>query len=224
MKNPRKENRLMVETPASGNPSTMQRHPLAVQSNASFDVDAVLDNMDTSYPSVAPALSAGISNSPLSATQAPIPIDPEESNYSWMAVNGMGLPAACAASAMSTGSGHSGVLQTEYDASSRIVLFQHSAKMVQRRWANIGRSLGSVAEDAEEEEGGGEGEGGEGGEGEGACHRSSINGRNVGPEDEAEMRNLMDSSVSSEEISGISLEDKMGEGFMREAGNALPSK
>ena len=42
--------------------------------------------------------------------------------------------------------------------------------------------------------------------------------------DEDDMWNLMDSAAPREEIPGISLEDKMGEHFMREAGNLPPYK
>ena len=155
-------------------------------------------------------------NAPQSLIPTPVPdnaSDPHESHYIGTATEEADLPAASATPAPPAGSSNapqpgnaldaeeSSEMLTEEAASSRITLaFTCVEEMVRRRWADIGRNLETIMEDAEED----------------AHDGPSIDDEEEGySADETDMWNLMAPNE------GISLEDKMGEHFMRELGNSL---
>ncbi len=224
---------------SSGNASTDKRHSRAAQPDvvsAPSGGNAATDEMVIPDTGVAPAFPVENSNAPQGLIQPPIPDNTSDSQgirHSGMATEDVHLPAAGATPVLPVGrmnapqhapnpgnaldaaeSNHS-IALTEEAASSRAKLSSGCVEqMTRRRWADIGRNLELeiVMEDAEEDAGDGPSIGDE----EEAYSAEDIN--------EHDMWNLMNSAAPGKETSGISLEDKMGEQFMREAGNSLSYK
>ena len=138
---------------------------------------------------------------------------PQGCRHSGMATEDMDLPATGATPVSPTGSFNT--LQYVWNPGNRSKMLENVTlfkEMVRHRWAGIRHNLETVMEDTEEDAR------------DGPSRDDEEEHYSAEDTDEDDMWNLMDSAAPCEEIPGISLEDKMGEHFMREAGNSLPYK
>ncbi|KAF8678541.1 hypothetical protein AX14_004691 [Amanita brunnescens Koide BX004] len=210
---------------SSHNASIDEHHSRAAQSDAvsapSYGSTAT-DEMVIPVTGTTPTFTVD-SNAPQCLIQAPILANnasiPQGRCHNGMTMEDADLPAAGATPALPVGSfnalqhppnprnmfdaaesNHSGLLE---DATS---LFE---EMVRHQWAGIRHNLETTMEDTEEDA-----HDGSSMDDEEECYSA----------DENDMWNLTDSAAPREEISGISLEDKLGEHCMREAGSRTLSE
>lgn len=206
---------------SSRNASTDEHHSRAAQSDAvsapSYG-SAATDQMVIPVTGATPTFTVD-SNALQCLIQAPILANnasiPQGRRHNGMTMEDADLPAAGATPASPVGSfnalQHPPNPRNVFDAAesnhSRLLedatsLFE---EMVRHRWAGIRHNLETTMEDTEEDA-----HDGSSMDDEEECYSA----------DENDMWNLTDSAAPREEISGISLEDKLGEHFMREAGNS----
>ena len=224
------KNRAKAKAISSSNASARAHHSRAIQSNivhTSPHRNRATDEINTLGTGVAPDLPVGSSNALQRVIQVPNSghaLHFAENNHSGMEMDEMALPDASAASealparssnapqcviqasnpgnALDSTESYPSEMQTEDDPSSGDNLSVYIAQIVQRRWAATSHNLKTVVEDGDE-----------------ARDEPSIDGEeDVRAEEEADMWDLMRGTAPSE---GIPLQDRMGEHFMREAGNSL---